>query len=89
VSPELITRTGAEYELIREAPEQTLPRLDSRFSESAVHPDLLGLQLIIKGLMRFLPSDRLTACEALELLPEYEYSEDSEDDEDSEDGQEL
>ncbi|KAF1821532.1 kinase-like protein [Dissoconium aciculare CBS 342.82] len=71
------------------SPDQTLPRLDSRFSESAVHPDLLGLQPIIKGLMRFLPSDRLTACEALELLPEYEYSADSEDDEDSEDGQEL
>jgi hypothetical protein len=59
------------------------PRVDRVFSDSALKPSLLALQPIIKGLIRFLPFDWITAHEALELIPEFEDSEESEDDEDS------
>lgn len=42
--------------------------LEKQFSQSTVDPALTVLLPVIKGLMRFRPSDRLSATEALDLL---------------------
>ncbi|KAK2590413.1 hypothetical protein QQS21_011900 [Conoideocrella luteorostrata] len=43
-------------------------KLQSRFYALVYEPELMPLLPIIRGLMRFLPSERLTAAEALKLL---------------------
>lgn len=43
-------------------------KLETRFHEIVNDPELMPLLPVIRGLMRFLPSDRLTAAEALKLL---------------------
>lgn len=43
-------------------------KLQSRFCELVNDAELMRLVPIIRGLMRFLPSERLTAAEALTLL---------------------
>ncbi|RAK99538.1 kinase-like protein [Aspergillus ibericus CBS 121593] len=43
-------------------------RLDERFNTKLPDPALEPLRPVIKGLMRFLPSDRMEASEALDLL---------------------
>lgn len=43
-------------------------KLQSRFYALVDEPELMPLLPLIRGLMRFLPSERLTAAEALKLL---------------------
>ena len=45
-----------------------ISKLQSRFDELVNDAELMPLVPIIRGLMRFLPSERLTAAEALKLL---------------------
>jgi hypothetical protein len=62
----LILQVQCELTKLDFGPTQS--KLERRFSELVSDPDLLPLQLVIEGLMRFLPSDRTTAREALILL---------------------
>lgn len=59
-------------------------KLQSKFHEKVHEPELMPLLPIISGLMRFLPSNRLTAAEALELLGQPGSSKPDDDDEDTE-----
>jgi serine/threonine-protein kinase SRPK3 len=43
-------------------------RLEQRFEERVHEPELKGLLPVIKGLTRFLPSDRISASQALDLI---------------------
>jgi len=42
--------------------------LENKFNQNTVDPALAVLLPVIQGLMRFRPSDRLSASEALDLL---------------------
>jgi serine/threonine-protein kinase SRPK3 len=61
-------------------------RLEQRFDELVHEPELKGLLPVIKGLTRFLPSDRISASQALDLIRDKcvnaQYSEASNDDSD-------
>ena len=61
-------------------------RLERRFDELVHEPELKGLLPVIKGLTRFLPSDRISASEALDLIRDNcanaQHSEVSDDDSD-------
>jgi hypothetical protein len=54
--------------LTKPAYEHTQPKLDYRFSEFVSEPELLPLLAVIKGLMKFLPSERMSARDALKLF---------------------
>src|SRR5271154_4910328 len=43
-------------------------RLEQMFDKYVHEPELKGLLPVIKGLTRFLPSDRISASQALELI---------------------
>jgi serine/threonine-protein kinase SRPK3 len=43
-------------------------RLERKFNEHVHEPELKGLLPVIKGLTRFLPSDRISASQALDLI---------------------
>ena len=43
-------------------------KIEEEFTEKVQHPILEPLLLVIQGLMRFLPSNRMSAEEALEKL---------------------
>lgn len=51
-------------------------RLELDFSRLVNAPELRVLLPVIRGLMRFLPRDRLSADEALEMLPRLGESDD-------------
>jgi len=61
-------------------------RLERRFDEHVHEPELKGLLPVIKGLTRFLPSDRISASQALDLIRDKcanaQHSEASDDDSD-------
>ena len=48
--------------------EPNKSRLRKRFVDTAQDPDIMPLLSVIEGLMRFRPSDRISAREALQLL---------------------
>ena len=48
--------------------EHTQSKLERRFHELITEPELMPLLPVIQGLMRFLPSNRISADEALGLL---------------------
>lgn len=50
--------------------DSEMSKLGRKFAETVHEPTLTPLLLVIQGLMRFLPSSRTTADEALALLPE-------------------
>ncbi|KAJ5124952.1 uncharacterized protein N7515_008777 [Penicillium bovifimosum] len=56
------------HDLKQEEQECEIPRLEREFAESVHHPDLQPLLQVTRGLMRFLPSSRITADEALNLI---------------------
>lgn len=43
-------------------------KLECRFHEMVKEPELMPVLAVIRGLMRFLPSERISADEALRLL---------------------
>jgi serine/threonine-protein kinase SRPK3 len=60
-------------------------RLERKFNERVHEPELKGLLPVIKGLTRFLPSDRISASQALDLIGDMchcSHSEASDDDSD-------
>lgn len=61
-------------------------RLERRFDELVHEPELKVLLPVIKGLTRFLPSDRISASQALDLIrgncANAQHSEASDDDSD-------
>jgi serine/threonine-protein kinase SRPK3 len=61
-------------------------RLEQRFNEHVHEPELKVLLPVIKGLTRFLPSDRISASQALDLIRDKcantQHSEASDDDSD-------
>lgn len=48
--------------------DSTECKLSQRFQESVEEPELKHLFHVIQGLMRFLPSERLSAADAIKLL---------------------
>jgi serine/threonine-protein kinase SRPK3 len=61
-------------------------RLEQKFDEHVHEPELKVLLLVIRGLTRFLPSDRISASQALDLIRDKyanaQHSEASDDDSD-------
>ena len=53
-----------------------VPKLELKFSRLVDAPELRTLLPVIRGLMRFLPCERLSADEALEMLPRLGESDD-------------
>lgn len=43
-------------------------RLEERFDSQVHYPELKVLLPVIQGLTRFLPSERISACQALDLI---------------------
>src|ERR1700722_14485804 len=58
---------GGNFEL-GENRELSELRLERRFDEHIHEPELKVLLPVIKGLTRFLPSDRISASQALDLI---------------------
>jgi serine/threonine-protein kinase SRPK3 len=56
-----------DFEL-RENRQLSRSRLEERFDEHIHEPELKVLLPVIKGLTRFLPSDRISASQALDLI---------------------
>lgn len=50
------------------AQDCVMSKLEEKFAETVLDPKLKPLLRVIQGLMRFLPSSRITADEALDLL---------------------
>lgn len=59
-------------------------RLEQRFEKYVTEETLKPLLPIIQGLMRFRPQDRISAEEALQLLPLEEEEDDEEEEEEEE-----
>ncbi|KAJ5632555.1 hypothetical protein N7490_008894 [Penicillium lividum] len=58
--------------LNKEDCEKYLSKLELKFKDQAHDPELEPLLPVIKGLMRFLPSGRITTNEALQMLDNYQ-----------------
>jgi serine/threonine-protein kinase SRPK3 len=71
---------------LREKGQLSRPRLERRFDEYVHEPELKVFLPVIKGLTRFLPSDRISASQALDLIRDEcanaQHSEASDDDSD-------
>lgn len=55
-----------------DAPDCEGSKLEREFAETVHDPSLAPLLQVTRGLMRFLPSSRMTADEALGLLKPYD-----------------
>jgi serine/threonine-protein kinase SRPK3 len=58
---------GGDFEL-GENGQLSGSRLEQEFNEHVHEPELKGFLPVIKGLTRFLPSDRISASQALDLI---------------------
>ena len=58
---------GGEFGL-REKGQLLESKLERNFRENVHEPELKALLPVIKGLTRFLPSDRISASQALDLI---------------------
>lgn len=61
----LKNNSGRKWEDI---PGTESSKLEARFKQKAIDTSLMPLLPIMQGLMRFRPSDRISAVEALQLL---------------------
>ncbi|KAJ5778048.1 hypothetical protein N7520_001294 [Penicillium odoratum] len=52
--------------------EKDLSKLEQKFKDQVHDPELEPLLSVIEGLMRFLPSGRITTDEALQMLDSYQ-----------------
>lgn len=59
-------KAGRTWNTLEDKPAQS--KLEQRFDELVHEPSLRPLLHVIRGLVRFLPADRISAAEALELL---------------------
>ncbi|KAH8782036.1 kinase-like domain-containing protein [Hyaloscypha sp. PMI_1271] len=66
---ELMQITAAQMGKRRTTTAPTQPKLDQRFHDNIRDPALQPLLPVIRGLTRFRPSDRISAAEALDMLP--------------------
>ena len=57
------------------------PILEQKFDERIRHPSLKHLLPVIQGLLRFRPSDRISASQALEMVSAIEYVDEDVDEE--------
>ena len=80
---ELRLEAGGDFKL-GENGQLSGSRLEQRFDELVDEPELKALLPVIKGLTRFLPSDRISASQALDLIRDNcanaQHSEASDDD---------